>query len=97
VVLQLGKVDEARGYYARSLEVAQHLAESDPSDAQAQRGLLVSYYNFGQVHQNSGQPREAIPWYQRALAVARQFAHPDFFAREIGALESLIAECQAAD
>ena len=49
LALQSGQVTEALGSYQKGLEIRQKLAAADPSDAQAQRDLSISYSKLGDV------------------------------------------------
>ena len=72
-----GPLTAARKVYQQALEIAQKLAAADPSDAQAQRDLSVSYDNLGDVQLQSGQVTEALGSYQKGLEISQKLAAAD--------------------
>ena len=72
-----GPLTAARKVYQQALEIAQKLAAADPSDAQAQRDLSVSYNRLGNVQLQSGEVTEALGSYQQGLKIRQKLAAAD--------------------
>ena len=49
VALQAGELPASKKSFEQGLEIRRRLAEAEPGDAQAQRGLMISHYNLGQL------------------------------------------------
>jgi tetratricopeptide (TPR) repeat protein len=77
VYLTLGSTADAQREYAAGSAIAQRLAESDPSDAQAQRDLSISFEKLGNVVLQLGKVDEARGYYARSLEVAQRLAESD--------------------
>ena len=77
VYLTLGSTADAQREYAAGGAIAQRLALSDPSDAQAQRDLSVSFNKLGDVVLKLGKVDEARGYYARSLEVAQRLAESD--------------------
>ncbi|MFP4634396.1 MAG: tetratricopeptide repeat protein [Nitriliruptoraceae bacterium] len=58
-------------------DVAEQLAARDPSNAEWQRDLSVSYNNIGDVQIAQGNLEEALDAYQKAPAIAEQLVARD--------------------
>ena len=63
--------------YQSTLAIAQALADQDPSNAQAQRDLSVSYSKIGDIEQSQGRLEAALQNYQSALAIRQALADQD--------------------
>ena len=61
-----GPLTAARKCYQQAFDIAQKLAAADPSDARAQRDLLVSFYKLGEAERAGKQFEKAIAWYEKA-------------------------------
>ncbi len=72
-----GPLTAARKVYQQAFHIAQQLAAADPSDAQAQRDLSVSYEKLGDVQLQSGQVTEALRSYQQFLQISQKLAAAD--------------------
>jgi len=72
-----GPLTAARKVYQQAFDIAQRLAAADPSDAQAQRDLSISYEKLGNVQLQSGQVTEALGSYQQCLAIRQKLAAAD--------------------
>ncbi|MBN9122310.1 MAG: serine/threonine protein kinase [Planctomycetes bacterium] len=94
VALEMGRTDEAHDFYKKGLEVSLRLAEADPNDAQAQSDLLWSYKKLGNLHQESRAFAGAIEFYTLAITIARKFARPEYFAKDIEVLDGRVKACQ---
>ncbi len=79
---QAGDAEQALGYYQRSLEVRERLADANPDSAQAARDVSVSLNNLGDFlsrRGQSGDAEQALGYYQRSLEVRERLAdaNPD--------------------
>ena len=63
--------------YQSALAIRQALADQDPSNAEVQRDLSVSYNKIGNIEQRQGRLEEALQSYQSALAIAQALARQD--------------------
>ena len=63
-------------HYQKVLKISQKLA-ADPTDAQAQRDLSISYNRLGDVQLQSGQVTEALRSYQKGLEIRQKLAAAD--------------------
>jgi serine/threonine protein kinase/Flp pilus assembly protein TadD len=70
-------VEFARSLYQRFFEIAERLAQADPTDAQAQRDLSVSYNKLGDVSRQTGAVQEAVESYRQALEIDERLAQAD--------------------
>jgi tetratricopeptide (TPR) repeat protein len=77
VQLQSGQVTEALRAYEKGLEISQKLAAADPTDAQAQRDLSLSYLKLGHVQLQSGQVTEALRSFEKSLEIRQKLAATD--------------------
>jgi len=96
VTLQLGQTKDALDFYKKYNQISQTLADADPKNAQAQRDFLVSYFKIGSLNEEQKQFANAIEWYEKAMAVAKKFERPEFFAAELKELEQHTAICKKA-
>ena len=67
----------ARQAFQQGLEIAQRLAQADPTSAQAQRDLSVSFERLGNVQLQSGQVTEALRSYEKGLEISQKLAAAD--------------------
>jgi tetratricopeptide (TPR) repeat protein len=65
----LGEFDSARAAYHRALELREGLAASNPRDARAQLDLVLTQYDLAELALEEFRPDEALPWFERAIAV----------------------------
>jgi tetratricopeptide (TPR) repeat protein len=72
-----GRSTEARDAYQRSMDIAERLAASDPSNAEWQRDLSVSHNKIGEILQAQGNLAEALAAYQRGMDIAERLAASD--------------------
>ena len=72
-----GPLAAARKAYQQAFDIAQKLAAADPTDAQAQRDLSISYDKLGNVSLQAGQVTEALTLYQKALEISQKQAAAD--------------------
>lgn len=80
VAIRHGDLDAALETYARGLEVAERLATADPSNALAQRDIIVSLYKLSNLASATGRQRDAERMLKRALdvnsALIQRFENP---------------------
>jgi tetratricopeptide (TPR) repeat protein len=86
----LGQIEEdldhqeaARFHYQRSIAIYERYLNEFAAAPDAARLAAAAYHNLGRVLVDQGRPEEAIPWYQKALALRedlqrQQPDHPDF-------------------
>ncbi|HEX6852634.1 MAG TPA: protein kinase [Candidatus Polarisedimenticolaceae bacterium] len=67
LVLQ-GRLDEARPIYLRELEQRRSLAQTHPRVLEYQLFLGSTYTNIGELEARAGDPAEALPWLDKAVA-----------------------------
>lgn len=67
----------ARVEYEKAEAIARQLAAADPSDAQAQRDLSISYERLGDVTLQAGQPARALEYYTQGLEIRQKLAAAD--------------------
>ncbi len=72
-----GDLSGALKAYRESLVIAQHLAQSDPTNAEWQRNLSVSHNKVGDVLQAQGDLAGALKAYQESLVIAQRLAQAD--------------------
>ncbi|MDX1966252.1 MAG: tetratricopeptide repeat protein, partial [Planctomycetaceae bacterium] len=77
VTLQSGDTQAAFGFYQQSHEILVKLAAADPTAAQAQRDLSVSYEKLGDVTLQSGDTQAALRYYQQGLDIRQKLAVAD--------------------
>ena len=98
VQLQSGQVTEALRSYEKGLEISQKLAAADPTDAQAQRGLGVSYYNLGEAERAGKRFEKAIGWFEKAAEKVKAMQESGLLAPQdkdgLKGLEDAISECR---
>ncbi len=98
--VQAADLDAALKYCQEALEISSRLAKGDLSNAQTQIILNVRYYNLGQIEQAKKQYAKAIEWYEKALAVLREFDNAGKLApadrHGIAVMEQAIAACKEA-
>jgi tetratricopeptide (TPR) repeat protein len=70
-------VQEAVDSYRKALDIRERLAASDPTDAQAQRDLSVSYNKLGDVSLQTGAVQDAVDSYRKALDIRERLAASD--------------------
>lgn len=80
VAIRQSDLDAALEAYARGLEVAERLAAADPSNALAQRDIIVSLYKLSNLASATGRQRDAERMLKRALdvnsALIQRFENP---------------------
>ena len=59
-----GRLEEAAGWYARSLAISEELGD--------QQAAAITYDQLGTVAQRRGRPEEAAGWHARALAISEE-------------------------
>jgi tetratricopeptide (TPR) repeat protein len=74
---QRGQTKQALESCQKCLEVSQRLAQLDPSNAEAQRDLSISFDRVGNVTLQLGQTKEALEHYQKGLEVRQRRAQAD--------------------
>jgi Flp pilus assembly protein TadD len=74
---QLGNVSAAREAYQKSLDISLKLAQADPTNAQAQRDLSVSYNKLGDVNLQLGNVPAAREAYQKGLDIFLKLVQAD--------------------
>jgi tetratricopeptide (TPR) repeat protein len=62
---------------SRSFDISERLAASDPTDAEAQRDLSISYDKLGDVSLQTGAVQEAVDSYRKALDIRERLAASD--------------------
>ncbi|MBI5759608.1 MAG: serine/threonine protein kinase, partial [Planctomycetales bacterium] len=72
-----GSLTAARKVYRQAFDIAQKLAAANPSVAQAQSDLSLSYNRLGDVQLRSGQVTEALGSYEKGLAISQKLAAAD--------------------
>ena len=64
----------AEGYYAKTLEIREKLAEKYPDDPQMQRDLGVSYNKLGDIAEALNDYKAAEGYYAKALEISERLA-----------------------
>jgi predicted S18 family serine protease len=59
------------------LEIRKKLAADDPKNTQAQRDLMISYWEIGDVQSALKNSKNAFAYYQQALVIAEAIAAKD--------------------
>ena len=72
-----GKLEQAITKYQQGIAVFKQLAESDPSNANWQRDLSVSYEKLAGVYQKQDKIAEAIGQYKKSLIIKNHLAEMD--------------------
>lgn len=72
-----GPLAAARKVYQQAFDIAAPLAAADPTDAQAQCDLWISYSKLGDVSRQAGQVTQALGHYQKALEISQKLAAAD--------------------
>src|SRR5712692_290730 len=73
----LGRGEEARSLYTRTLEMRERLAEAEPDRADYQRHLSVSYNRLGDLMRALGRGEEARSLFTRALEMRERLAEAE--------------------
>jgi len=69
-----GKLEEARQRYQQSLVVYEKLAKDNPSSADAQRDVSISFIKLGDMLAAAGKPEEARQRYEQSLVIYEKLA-----------------------
>jgi len=67
----------AKEEYLKAEAIAKQLAAANPSDAQAQRDLSISYERLGDVTLQAGQPARALEYYTLKFEIDKKLAAAD--------------------
>ena len=70
----VGKGEEARQAFVKSLEIAERLAAAEPDRADYQRDLSVSYNRLGDLYRALGKGEEARQYFLKDLEIAERLA-----------------------
>jgi tetratricopeptide (TPR) repeat protein len=63
-------VQEALDYFRKDLKISERLAQADPTDAQAQRDLIISHAKFGLTHRQLLEYASSVASFQSGLKIA---------------------------
>ena len=66
--------DTLLGYFEKSLAIRERLAAAEPTRADYQRNLSVSYNNMGDLLGSLGQGGQALGYFEKSLAIAERLA-----------------------
>jgi tetratricopeptide (TPR) repeat protein len=77
VLAAQGKGDQALAVYQQSREIAQKLAQHDPTNTDWQRDLSVSLNKVGDVLTAQGKGDQALAVYQQSREIAQKLAQHD--------------------
>src|SRR4029077_3029100 len=69
--------EQAERHYRDGLAITQQLADSDPTNTEAQRDLSVAYNKIGDLLARRGESEQAERHYRDGLAIAQQLADSD--------------------
>jgi eukaryotic-like serine/threonine-protein kinase len=75
--IEQGGTVEAKTQYERAHEIAKKLAEVNPTNAQAQQGLSLSYEKLGDVQLQLGDSQAALAAYQDSLKIRQRLAQAE--------------------
>ncbi|HAA70659.1 MAG TPA: hypothetical protein DCE55_16090, partial [Planctomycetaceae bacterium] len=67
-------IERAQSLYQRSFEIAQRLAQENPTDITAQHELAISLWTLGSVSRQKGKIEQAVDYYRQALESREQLA-----------------------
>ncbi|HET6576118.1 MAG TPA: serine/threonine-protein kinase, partial [Fimbriiglobus sp.] len=94
--MDLNKVPDAKESYLKSLEIKEKLAERFPMVRDYAVGLGAAYCNYAHLLSDSGQPKAALAWYDKAIAqlkpvvdgekrlvAAREFLRNSYYGRAV--------------
>jgi len=88
--LRYETVSTARRYFDAAGETAELAAAADPTDAQAQRDLAVSYERFGQIHIQTGDLAKARDYFEKELVIAEARMQADPASAEAKRFTSVV-------
>ncbi|GAB3938498.1 hypothetical protein GCM10027614_18680 [Micromonospora vulcania] len=99
---RLGRVDEARGHYARALAIDLRLSQADPDDLRYQRNVGLSYQKVAQLALDVAEVDQAREAAQESLRIHQHLVDADpeqpILRRDLGiCLATLAAVCRAED
>jgi tetratricopeptide (TPR) repeat protein len=72
-----GDLQAARAYFEDGLQIRRLLAEADPSSAEKQRDLSISFNKLGEVSVASGDLQSARAYFEDGLGIRRLLAEAD--------------------